>query len=50
MNLSELKENLVNQPMYVMFLDLNHGNIKTTYHYIKRNQEELDSFVERNGI
>ena len=28
MNLSELKENLVNQPMYVMFLDLNHGNIK----------------------
>ena len=29
---------------------LNHGNIKTTYHYIKRNQEELDSFVERNGI
>lgn len=29
---------------------LNHGSIKTTYHYIKRNQEELDSFVERNGI
>jgi len=28
MNLSELKENLVNQPMYIMFLDLNHGNIK----------------------
>ena len=29
---------------------LNHGSIKTTYHYIKRNQEELDEFVERNAI
>ena len=28
MNLNELKENLINQPMYIMFLDLNHGNIK----------------------
>ena len=28
MDLSDLKENLINQPMYVMFLDLNHGNIK----------------------
>ena len=24
----ELKDNLLNQPMYIMFLDLNHGNIK----------------------
>ena len=28
MDLSELKDNLLNQPMYIMFLDLNHGNIK----------------------
>lgn len=29
---------------------LNHGSIKTTYHYIKRNQEELDTFLEQHGI
>lgn len=29
---------------------LNHGSIKTTYHYIKRNQQELDEFVENNAI
>ena len=28
MNLGELKDNLMNQPMYIMFLDLNHGNMK----------------------
>ena len=28
MDLSELKDNMLNQPMYIMFLDLNHGNIK----------------------
>lgn len=29
---------------------LNHSNIKTTYHYIGRSQEEVDSFMEQNGI
>ena len=28
MDLLDLKDNLLNQPMYIMFLDLNHGNIK----------------------
>ena len=28
MELLDLKDNLLNQPMYIMFLDLNHGNIK----------------------
>ena len=28
MDLLDLKDNLINQPMYIMFLDLNHGNIK----------------------
>jgi hypothetical protein len=28
MDLGELKDNLMNQPMYIMFLDLNHGNMK----------------------
>ena len=28
MDLAKLKENLINQPMYIMFLDLNHGNMK----------------------
>ena len=28
MDLGQLKENLYNQPMYIMFLDLNHGNMK----------------------
>ena len=29
---------------------LNHSNIRTTYHYIGRNQQELDNFVERNAL
>ena len=29
---------------------LNHSNIRTTYHYIGRNQRELDDFVERNAL
>ena len=28
MDLNELKDSLINQPMYIMFLDLNHGNMK----------------------
>ena len=28
MDLGQLKDNLINQPMYIMFLDLNHGNMK----------------------
>ena len=28
MDLAKLKDNLINQPMYIMFLDLNHGNMK----------------------
>ena len=28
MDMGQLKENLANQPMYIMFLDLNHGNMK----------------------
>ena len=27
MDLNDLKDSLLNQPMYIMFLDLNHGNI-----------------------
>lgn len=29
---------------------LNHGNIKTTYHYIKRSQSEMDQFVEAHAM
>ena len=29
---------------------LNHNNIKTTYHYIKRSQDEMDQFVKSNSI
>lgn len=29
---------------------LNHRDIRTTYHYIGRNQAELDKFVERNAL
>lgn len=29
---------------------LNHGNIKTTYHYIKRSQNEMDEFVEAHAM
>lgn len=29
---------------------LNHGNIKTTYHYIKRSQNEMDQFVEAHAM
>lgn len=29
---------------------LNHNSVRTTYHYVGRNQDELDSFVERNAI
>lgn len=29
---------------------LNHSSVKTTYHYIRRTQSEMDTFVERNGI
>lgn len=29
---------------------LNHRDIRTTYHYIGRNQAELDEFVERNAL
>ena len=28
MDLNDLKDSLMNQPMYIMFLDLNHGNMK----------------------
>jgi hypothetical protein len=28
MDLGQLKDNLMSQPMYIMFLDLNHGNMK----------------------
>ena len=28
MDIPKLKDNLINQPMYIMFLDLNHGNMK----------------------
>ena len=28
MDLAKLKDNLITQPMYIMFLDLNHGNMK----------------------
>ena len=29
---------------------LQHNNIKTTYHYIKRSQTEMDEFIENHGI
>lgn len=29
---------------------LNHSNIKTTYHYINRSQNEMDQFVEAHGL
>lgn len=29
---------------------LQHNDIKTTYHYIKRSQEEMDAFVEAHGL
>lgn len=29
---------------------LNHRDIRTTYHYVGRNQAELDAFVERNAL
>lgn len=29
---------------------LQHNNIKTTYHYIKRSQTEIDEFIESHGL
>lgn len=29
---------------------LNHNDIKTTYHYIRRSQDEMDQFVESHGL
>lgn len=29
---------------------LNHNDIKTTYHYIRRSQEEMDKFIESHGL
>ena len=29
---------------------LKHNDIKTTYHYIKRSQAQMDAFVESHGL
>ena len=50
MEVSELRESLVNQPMYIMFVDLNHGDTKViASSRLNISIFSYDSFLQYSG-